>query len=401
MREETPEIIAVRDPEAGLEGWVAIDRTVRGRAGGGLRVTPWVNAEELALLARTMTMKYGFLGIPKGGAKAGIRFDGEKDPEKALDLLARFGRAIRPLIESRRYVPGPDMGTDEERIRHLLRSCGCLGGEGEAWRWAESGRYTAAGVVGAFREAYRTAGGDGRPTAVIEGYGAVGGNAAHMLVRSGVPVVAIATRHGAVHNGAGIDLEEWETFLRGGGPSELREFRGAETIGREDFLRLPVAAFLPCAIAHTIRTADAAIVGARMIVPGANNPIEPGAGEILESRGTIVLPDFVTNTGGILGGALEHGGLSPDEAARRVREAIGGAVSALLDQASRSGLTPTALAERTVLARFERVAGAHSSPLLLFGLALRRRGLLPRVVSRFLASAQGDRIARRARRFET
>lgn len=395
-----PEIIPVRDPEAGLEGWVAIDRTVRGQASGGLRMTPWVDGDELALLARTMTWKYGFLGIPKGGAKAGIRFDGEREPERVPDLLARFGRAIRPLIQSRRYVPGPDMGTDEERIRHLLRSCGCLGREGEAWRWAESGRYTAAGVVGAFHAARRAAGGKGRPTAGIEGYGAVGGSAARMLAEEGVSVVAIAIRQGAVHNDKGIDLDVWESFLRSGGAADTRRFSGGETISREEFLRLPVSAFLPCAVTHTIREADAPIVGAPLIVPGANNPIEPAARGILESRGVVILPEFVTNTGGILGGALEHGGLSPDEASRRSREAIGGAVAALLDGASRRGLTPTDLAERTVRVRFERVAAAPTSPLLLGALALRRRGLLPRPLSRLLAASYGDRIARRVRRFD-
>ena len=58
-------------------GYVVIDTTVRGRSCGGLRMLPDIDEEEMRLLAHTMTLKYGFLGIPHGGAKAGILCDPE------------------------------------------------------------------------------------------------------------------------------------------------------------------------------------------------------------------------------------------------------------------------------------------------------------------------------------
>jgi len=58
--------------DAELIGCVVIDTTVSGRACGGVRLLPDVEEEELRLLARSMTLKYGFLGLPQGGAKAGI-----------------------------------------------------------------------------------------------------------------------------------------------------------------------------------------------------------------------------------------------------------------------------------------------------------------------------------------
>ena len=54
-------------------GYVVIDSTVGGRARGGLRMLPDIDEEEIRRLARAMTLKYGFLGLPQGGAKAGVR----------------------------------------------------------------------------------------------------------------------------------------------------------------------------------------------------------------------------------------------------------------------------------------------------------------------------------------
>ncbi|MDI7277102.1 MAG: Glu/Leu/Phe/Val dehydrogenase dimerization domain-containing protein, partial [Anaerolineae bacterium] len=83
-----------------------------------------VDEEEIRGLARAMTLKYGFLGLPQGGAKAGVRGDPEAPlPERRERLLA-FARAIAPLLQRRIYVPGTDMGTDNADIRTLLQVVG-------------------------------------------------------------------------------------------------------------------------------------------------------------------------------------------------------------------------------------------------------------------------------------
>jgi glutamate dehydrogenase (NAD(P)+) len=55
-----------------LLGFVVIDSTVAGRARGGLRMVPDVFETEIRLAARAMTLKCALLGLPQGGAKAGI-----------------------------------------------------------------------------------------------------------------------------------------------------------------------------------------------------------------------------------------------------------------------------------------------------------------------------------------
>jgi glutamate dehydrogenase/leucine dehydrogenase len=394
-------VLSVRDEGAGLEGWVVIDTIVAGMSSGGLRMTPTVDEEELRLLARTMTLKYGFLGFPKGGAKAGIRFDPERDPAGALDRLGRFGREIRPLIESRRYYPGPDMGTDDEKIRHLIRESGAPLREEETWPWADSGRFTAVGLVSALLASARHHAVPERDLSVtIEGIGAVGLAAARLLAARGVRVSAVSNRFGRIACDGGFDPEGWETFAAAEGAAAISRLPGGRSITREEFLSLPVVAFLPCAASRTLREEDAGRLGARWVVSGANHPFDAGVREALETRGAIVLPDFVTNAGGVLGGALAFGGLSIARSEEHVRAMIGGATAALLSESARRGVSPVVLAERTAKARFLQVSETGSSRLLLFGLSLRKKGMVPRPAAGFAAEAYARSLRERLLRFE-
>ena len=65
------------DEESSLQGYLAIDSTVNGRCGGGLRMAADLSPTTLAETARVMTLKYGFLGLPVSGASAEIAADPE------------------------------------------------------------------------------------------------------------------------------------------------------------------------------------------------------------------------------------------------------------------------------------------------------------------------------------
>lgn len=70
-------------------GYVVIDSTIGGRSCGGLRMLPDIDEAEMRGLARAMTLKYGFLGLPQGGAKAGVRCDPEAPKEERWQRLDR------------------------------------------------------------------------------------------------------------------------------------------------------------------------------------------------------------------------------------------------------------------------------------------------------------------------
>ena len=121
---DNPQMLITVSQGSEVIGFVAIDSAVGGRSCGGLRMLPDIDEAEMRGLARAMTLKYGFLGLPQGGAKAGVRYDPEAPQAERWQRLAAFGRAIAPMLLSRIYSPATDMGTDNAGIRHMLQAAG-------------------------------------------------------------------------------------------------------------------------------------------------------------------------------------------------------------------------------------------------------------------------------------
>jgi glutamate dehydrogenase/leucine dehydrogenase len=89
-----------------------IDSNINGRSVGGVRIMEDTSLEELKNLARGMTLKSGFLGLPLGGSKGAVIADGENlSREEKIKLLKRFVEIVKPLVYEKRYRLGPDMNT--------------------------------------------------------------------------------------------------------------------------------------------------------------------------------------------------------------------------------------------------------------------------------------------------
>src|SRR6266568_2618772 len=104
-----PEIIEL----GSVPGFVVFDLPGAAVAAGGTRLAPDVTVAEVALLARAMTYKFAVLGERVGGAKAGLLGD-PADRAGRAGLMGRYCAEIRPLVDSGRFLTGPDMGTSEE-----------------------------------------------------------------------------------------------------------------------------------------------------------------------------------------------------------------------------------------------------------------------------------------------
>src|SRR5436853_741862 len=111
-------------PGAALLGYVAIDSIIDGRARGGLRLAPDLSEDEIRCAARAMTLKYGMLGLPQGGAKAGIIGDPDGASDAKQRLLRAFATAAAPLLHARRYVPDADLGTTTDDVRAMMTAIG-------------------------------------------------------------------------------------------------------------------------------------------------------------------------------------------------------------------------------------------------------------------------------------
>lgn len=384
------DVMEFEDKGAGLFGCVVIHSLFDGQASGGLRIDPKVNRSQLAALAMGMTAKYGYYGLPKGGAKAGIRFDPEGDPAHVRELLLAFGEKIADLVRARRYFPGPDMGTDDARIRVVLEGAGVAPDDASLWDTTDTGLFTAAGVVASLRVALARSGKElGGARVQIEGIGAVGGSAWRILHEQGACVAGVSNRYGAIVNEDGIEPAPLFAWLAERGGAAIQKYPGARAVEPRAFCGLSTDAFLPCGASFTLTETEAAALASPLIVAGANAPVYGPAWETLKSRGQsiLALPDFVTNGGGVVGGALHYAGLSKDETVQAVESIVGSAVAGLLEEGAKIGALDeggralVVFAEDIAHSRFKAMEAKPRSQLLLLGMRAKRLGLLPDFMS--------------------
>jgi len=363
-------------------GFVAIDSTVGGRSCGGLRMLPDVDADEVCDLARAMTLKYGLLGLPQGGAKGGLLGDPESPRSQRIARLTRFARAIEPLLTDRTFQPCADMGTTNAEIREALAAVGVRTSRRQM-RDNPSGIYTAASVLTAAAEATRHAGLDLSGCSVaIEGFGKVGGPLAGMLARRGATVAAVSTSRGAIHDPAGLDVDQLTRLAEDAGSAVVERYPGAEVLAGPDLLELPVDVLLPCARHGSIHAGNADRIAAAVICPGANNPVTGDARTALTARGVLCVPDFLANCGGVLGGTMAFAGIRHERIAPLIGEMLAPLVAGILDRAEKEGSPPRDVAVAIAHGRFEEIRRGAEHPGLagrLFGAAmgLYRCGLLP------------------------
>ncbi len=373
-------------------GRVVIDRLVDGSSSGGVRLREDVSTGELRVLASRMTLKYGFLGIPQGGAKAGLAFDPGAPSETRRRILRRFGREIGSFVLDRTFIPGLDMGTTPDDIRFIFEGAGR---EPSAIRFSEegSGHHTGssvfAGAAAALAEREQPLSG---ASAAIEGFGKVGTAAARLFFQNGAKVVAVSTRDGGLFHEGGLPVPEMIEAVKARGPAFVLDFPSAGRISREELLSLDVDILSPCAMVHSIHGGNAAAVRAGIVSSGANAPVTDEALAALHSRSVLVLPDFITNSGGVLGVFLEIAGFGVAEIDRLIPELIGPRVRELIRLCANRGVSPHAPAIRSVLARFERFKEAAEgrsgrSGLLRHSMVRAVRKALPLPVSKRLGLA--------------
>lgn len=380
-REQSQLICTVKQADQVI-GYVVIDSDVNGRARGGLRMLPDIDEDEIRGLAHAMTLKYGFVGLAEGGAKAGLRSDPEVPPDERRKQLVEFGQAIAPLLQSHVYIPGADMGTTPEDIRYMLQAVG-VPIKKRQLRPTQSGYHTALTVFTGIVQAAQHRGlALNACTAAIEGFGKVGSELAALLAQADVRIVAVSTSRGALYNPHGLNVQLLRQLAADSGSRIVQRYSDAKRIDCAALLELPVDVLCPCARHNSLDAGNAPRIAARIISPGANNPITPDAERILFERGVLCLPDFVTNCGGVLGGALEFASIRQEQIAAFIDRRVGARIQWLLDTASHTRVLPRAVAESFACERIRqmRQRAARPSPqsrVLEAGLDLYRRGLVP------------------------
>ncbi|MCW8855357.1 MAG: Glu/Leu/Phe/Val dehydrogenase [Gammaproteobacteria bacterium] len=345
-------VIHVHEPSINLKAVLVVDNIAKGPSIGGVRMAADVSTEECFRLARAMTFKNAAAGLPHGGGKA-VLYGDPKMPKSEKQVLIRgLANALR---NEDTYIFAPDMGTDEE----------CM-----AWVRDEIGR-----VVGLPREIGGIpldeigATGFGISKAVdvaldyidlelkgarlvIQGFGAVGKNAARFLVDKGALLVAVADSRGAIHNPDGLDIDALLALKDAG--QCVTDYTDATKLARDDVIDVECDIWIPAARPDVIHEDNVNRLNTKLVVEGANIPFTPAAEKILHDRGVLCVPDFIANAGGVICAAMEYQGASQAAALASIEEKLRRNTRLVLEAVKHQQVLPREAAMEMALQRVKK-----------------------------------------------
>ena len=283
--------------------------SVLGPTKGGIRYDPEVTLGECAALAVWMTWKCALLRLPYGGAKGGVRCNPrEMSLREIQGLTRRFTSELLPVIGPQEDIPAPDMATNEQTMAWMMDTYSMQVGHavpeivtgkpisigGSVFRHEATG----AGVVMVIARACERLGWNlAEQRCVVQGFGNVGGIAAHELADRGATVIAVSDVSGGVQDPAGLDVHDMSDYARQHG--SLEGWPTGTRISNEELLELPCDILVLAAREDQVTEENAARVQAKLIAEGANGPTSLEADAILADRGIPILPDILTNAGGV------------------------------------------------------------------------------------------------------
>lgn len=288
-----------------------VHRTCRGAAAGGVRYWHYDTVEgylrDGLRLAIGMTHKNALAGLWWGGGKGVMARNPDvdrDDPEVRVSLYREYGELMTSLRGC--YVTAEDVGTFVKDMAHVFaktRFTTCippeLGGSGNP------SIPTARGVIAGMEAALDFLGDpglEGRSVA-IQGMGNVGSPLIRFLLEKKVgKVIACDINPDYV----------WRLKEELGGAG-----LEARLVSEEDdsIFRTACDVLAPCATGAILNPRTIPLIKARIVCGAANNQLEdPDRDDrLLHEKGTLYVPDFLTNRMGIVNCADEHAGSLPDD----------------------------------------------------------------------------------------
>lgn len=295
-----------------FEGFRIQHSTLRGPAKGGVRYHQNVNVDEVRALSAWMTFKCAVAAIPYGGGKGGIVCRPREMSKGELERLTRtYIDKISAIISPYTDIPAPDVGTNAQTMNWMVDEYSKLKGEsvygivtGKSIEIGGSkGRNEATGrgvcfVTLEMMKKYNMKPEDCK--IVIQGMGNVGSISAKLLAEEGAKIVAVSDVSCAIYNENGLDIAGIYKYLDSG-KNLLDGYTGdCKRITNAELLELPCDILIPAALENQITAENADRIKAKIVIEAANGPTSVEADEILNKKGVKVLPDILSNSGGVI-----------------------------------------------------------------------------------------------------
>ena len=353
--------------------------SVLGPTKGGIRYDPHVSLGECAALAVWMTWKCSLLRLPYGGAKGGVRCDPRAlSPAELQRLTRRYTSELMGVIGPQEDIPAPDMATNEQTMAWIMDTYSMQVGYavpeivtgkpvalgGSLFRHEATG----AGVVMVIERACQRLGWNfPGQRCVVQGFGNVGGIAAQELASKDAAVLGVSDISGGIYSEAGLDLGAVRAWVAAHGT--LEDYPDVQHVTNSELLELPCDILVLAALEGQVTGENAPRIDAQLVVEGANGPTTIEGDAILAERSILVLPDVLTNAGGVTVSYFEWvqdlGRLfwTRDEIRARLAEKLADAFDRVWALSEEKGIS---LRQAALVAGINEVAGA-----------LKARGIYP------------------------
>jgi glutamate dehydrogenase (NAD(P)+) len=352
------------DTELAVGGYLVVDNLSMGRPSmGGIRMLPDVTPAAIHNLARGMTLKNAAADLPYGGGKSGIVAPQALTPDQHREIVRQFAHLLYRYRDI--YLPGPDVGTNDADMKTVAIENGLddalskpadMGGN----RIDQLGAAAGGAIIGLEALLEEMPGlavlpqfsGLSMPskeslTVMIQGFGAVGAHAAHMLRQRlpGAKVIGISDAQGYLFDENGLPLDDlfqsWQArglVTRRYYLDQVQAEAADSTPGQvkfssspNDLLRESAFCFIPAApVANYLDTDPAShpsITVEHMgrwsvCVEGANtyspDPARKAARARMEravyrQQGVLIATDYLVNSGGVIFAAQERLIKTPEE----------------------------------------------------------------------------------------
>ncbi|MBN1211524.1 MAG: Glu/Leu/Phe/Val dehydrogenase [candidate division Zixibacteria bacterium] len=289
---------------------------------GGIRFHPLETIDQIRALSMLMTWKCAVVDIPLGGAMGGVVCDPHTLSTKMQERLCRgwvrqMSKNIGPFTD----IPEPDIMTnpqhmlwmlDEYEVLHGGRYPGAVTGKpvtvGGALGRTEA---TGFGVVYMLREALKKLKLKPKDTvASVQGFGNVAQHVIRLYEQLGGKVICVScwNHHDRVaysfRKEDGLEFKTLLSITDDFGEIDKDKARdiGCEVLPEDAWLEQEVDILIPAALEYQIAMNNVESINGRVkiIAEGANTPITDEAEAVINRMGILVIPDFISNSGGVI-----------------------------------------------------------------------------------------------------